>query len=394
MPHSSAITSRTWLLAAFAIGAALIVALTIGNGAGPPAANAADHLDAPDLTSPGGNGMLDINDVYAFQSRPGYTALIMTVNPATPAATQGQFASTIPRVGKDRKVRYTFHVDTNGNARPNINITVRFGKPNANGVQRMVMRRNGKVIARGKTSAFGKTRILSGRKGTQAFAGTVDHPFFLDLNGFINLTTPLDTDPSNDSDSFLGCTSARPDFFAGLNASAIVLEVRNSMLTGRRGDSNIAVWGTTKIGRKQIDRMGRPTINTLFLPANPVEADEASMKNRFNRSRPHRDRANFKPEVVDSLETLFSLNDAGGPLGGSDDPSDDAGQIDGLANTLLPDLTIDVSNPAGFLNGRGLGDDVIDAELALVTEGLFGTDCVDANDVPFRTSFPWVAAPH
>ena len=43
-------------------------------------ARAADHLDAPILV---GNGQLDINDVYAFQSpsNADNTVLIMTVNP-------------------------------------------------------------------------------------------------------------------------------------------------------------------------------------------------------------------------------------------------------------------------------------------------------------------------
>jgi hypothetical protein len=62
---------------------------------------------------------------------------------------------------------------------------------------------------------------------------------------------------------------------------------------------------------------------------------------------------------------------------------------------LLPDiLTIDVASPAGFLNGRKPADDVIDAELGLITEGFVTTDCVGSNDKAFPSTFPYLAAPH
>lgn len=397
MPQSSAITPRALLLLAFAIGAALIVALTITKGAGPPPANAADHLDAPDLSPPGGDPRLDINDVFAFPStRDGYTTLIMTVNPATAAGEQGLFARKVPSIKKNAKARYAFRIDNDGDAKADVVIEARFGKANKKGTQRMLVTRNGRVLAAGRTSKFDQVRTVRGRMGTKAFGGTVEDPFFFDLNGFINLTAPLDDDPNNDGDSFLGCNAPRADFFAGLNVSAIVIEVKNSLLTGG-GDSTIGVWATTNVGRKQIDRMGLPAINTVFIPNNPLEPSgtEASQKNAYNKSRPHKDQQRFRGEVVDTLETLFSLNDTGGPLGLTDDPSDDAGQISGLADFLLPDiLPIDLDQPGAFPNGRALADDVIDTELGLITESTFDTDCVDANDVDFRKSFPYVAAPN
>jgi len=45
---------------------------------------------------------------------------------------------------------------------------------------------------------------------------------------------------------------------------------------------------------------------------------------------------------------------------------------------------------AGFPNGRGLADDVIDIELALVTNSQVASDCV-GNDSAFSTSFPYLA---
>ena len=91
-----------------------------------------------------------------------------------------------------------------------------------------------------------------------------------------------------------------------------------------------------------------------------------------------------------SGEEVMTVQD----LFGTDDPSDDAAQIQGLADILLPDiLTVDLSQETGFLNGRGLEDDVIDAELGLITEGLITTDCVD-NDSVFLDEFPYLGVPN
>ena len=223
------------------------------------------------------------------------------------------------------------------------------------------------------------------------FAGMRDDPFFFDLQGFLNITAPLDDDPSNDAQSFIGCSGqgSRPDFFAGTNVSSIVLEVPDRQLNG--DSTNIGFWAATTIGGEQNDRMGRPAIATVFIPNNPIPPDNAgdSQKSDFNHAQPKDDQANFRGEVVNTLQTLFSLNDGAG-----DDPSDDAGAINGLADILLPDLlTYDTSSSQGFLNGRKLADDVIDAELGLISEGLVTTDCVPANDVQFPSSFPYLAAP-
>ena len=70
-------------------------------------------------------------------------------------------------------------------------------------------------------------------------------------------------------------------------------------------------------------------------------------------------------------------------------------EVNGLANVLLPDtLTIKLGSTAGFLNGRKLSDDVINAEFSLVTKGNVTSDGVDANDKAFKTGFPYLASPH
>ncbi|MGZ4280572.1 MAG: DUF4331 family protein [Gaiellaceae bacterium] len=56
-------------------------------------------------------------------------------------------------------------------------------------------------------------------------------------------------------------------------------------------------------------------------------------------------------------------------------------------------LTFDTSSSAGFLNGRKLTDDVIDAELGLITNGAVPGDCV-ANDSTFLSGFPYLGSPN
>ncbi len=326
----------------------------------------ADHLDAPTTKK---DGRTDINDVYVFH--PGTsqnlnrTVLAMTVTPAA-----GAIRGTTFRQG----ARYEFLIDTNGNARPDITVRTQFTAPD-NGEQEYTVRwikgDDSRVIARGETGE------VESEDGVKSFAGLRDDPFFFDLNAF------------NAGAAFCqGPGGTGSDFFLGLNTSALVVEVPTGMI----GSGPVGVWGRTVVGGDQIERMGRPAILTVFIPPNPFEMGSTAVGNledQFNRTLPNRDQARWRSEVVNSLTLLHSLNDGSG-----DDPSDDAGKVQGLADILLPDiLTVDLSMETGFLNGRGLADDVIDAELGLITEGAVTTDCV-ANDSTFLPGFPYLGVPN
>ena len=416
MTAGGLVHKRTFVLAALVAGiGALVLAAFLVQQAGPRAAGAADHLDAPMATPPpGGDGIgTDLTDIYAFQSPANArrTVLIMNVNGLASAADIGNgpgpdrpFATKIPQVGGDAKVSYNFRIDSNGDAVPDATIQVRFGKPASDGSQDMeveLLRRGSddEIEVQGRSTGFDEPIVVNRGHGIISFAGRRDDPFFFDLVGFLNV---LDIGGR----SLVGCGGPNDhperDSFRGQNVSSIVIELPSRLLTGG-GDSNIGVWATTNVGNAQIDRMGRPAINTVFIPNNPFPPDLASgdtptkpsKKTTFNHGDPSTDVATWTDEVVDTLQTTFSLNDPASGLGGTDDPSDDAAKINGLAAVLLPDiLTVDVSNPAGFLNGRKPADDVIDAELGLVTEGFVTTDCVGSNDATFPTTFPYLAKPH
>src|SRR5207249_11240005 len=85
-------------------------------GVAPRLSGAADHLDAPFVKT---DGRIDINDVYAFQSpsNPANTVLIMTTNPVA-----GGLSPTSYRPGAD----YRFHIDGEGDARPDISYRLSF----------------------------------------------------------------------------------------------------------------------------------------------------------------------------------------------------------------------------------------------------------------------------
>lgn len=380
-----------------AVIAATVVAATALAAAvvqGPDAAVGADHVDAPGLTPPGGNFQLDIADVFAWRAAGGKTALALTVNGLSKPGAEPLFASGVPGVRSTKGVSYWLRIDNDGDAVSDVDLQVTFGKPNKKGVQRMTVRRNGKLLVSGlSTAPAAKTAKVNKRGAVKAYAGLRDDPFFFDLAGYLDILAAIDDDKTNDAKSFIGCTAPRTDFFKGLNVSAIVLELPSSLLTAK-GSTAIGVWGATSVGGKQVDRIGRPAINTVFIPNNPFPGEQKgqvpSKKNAYNRAQPKNDQAAFRSEVVNTLEVLFSLNDGAG-----DDKTDDATKIAGLADILLPDiLTFDTAKSDGFLNGRKLADDVIDAELGLITEGLVTTDCVSKNDRNFWPNFPYLATPH
>ena len=321
--------------------AVLVAALTL-TLLGTPFAlvNAADHGDAPGVRF---DTRLDINDVYAFQS-PADAAnvvFIMTVCPLAGTISPAEFAP---------KARYEFNIDTDGDADMDHGFRFTFGKRSAlTGTQKVTLKGFGAAKDRA-TGDTGSTVAIP--TGGSFRAALYDDPFFFDLVGF---RAGLQfSDPGS------------VDFFRGFNTMAIVLEVPRN----RFGTDNIGVWAATKRPR-QVDRMGRPAINTVLMPS--------ALKDAFNRGQPVNDRTDFGDAA---RATLMAL--------GNDAPTSAA-----LADALLPDiLTIDTSSAAGFLNGRRLDDDVIDAELALVSGGALTTDFVDANDLPFLPGFPYLAPPH
>ncbi len=315
---------------------------------------AADHLEAPTAAA---DGRLDITDLYAFQSPESAdsTVIVMAVNPLAGVNGGTTFKS---------RSKYEVLID-DGSAKPT-KVRVRFNKPKPNGKQVMKVFIDGEKVAKGRT---GTTHNLPG--GISATAGLYDDPFFFDLAAFNDQVKAAGGDRTF-------CDGSEADFLAGTNVNAIVFEIPNDTFAS----SNLAIWARTGSGGV-IDRVGRPAIATVLIPD--------GSEDDFNKTKPKKDLAKWGSDVKATLLALSGLDGT---------PYSDA-EAQGITEFLLPDvLTIDTSMPTGFPNGRGLADDVIDAELGIVTGGFFGgspvltSDCVPENDKPFRTSFPYLAKAH
>jgi hypothetical protein len=324
----------------------------------------ADHLDAPGLMSPGMDPRIDITDVYAFQKPgdPTKSILVLNVNPLAPTLAK-EFESG---------ALYEINVDTNGDAITDVAFRITF-TPKVVGMQKGKVRvatgsdaarlsASGDVIIDAAPVSFGSEALVTTAGPYRFFAGFRSDPFFFDLMGFLN-----------------GLHFTGSDFFIDKNVFGIALEVPNSALGP---NSQVGVWA--RCARRQtgtlvqIDRMGRPAINTVF--------NHGADKNTFNSITPDRDRAQFEGSFVSTLQALSSLP---GGLGTYDETTART-----IAEILLPDiLTYDYSSSAGFLNGRQLTDDVIDAELALVTNSAVTTDGVGPH-ADLLPAFPYVGNPH
>ncbi|WP_421763913.1 DUF4331 family protein [Ekhidna sp.] len=147
------------------------------------------------------------------------------------------------------------------------------------------------------------------------------------------------------------------------------------------------------------DQMGRPAINTVF-----NFFGSAEVKNGYNMTLPSEGSANATAfaGILDALQTYIGL-----------DPDQFENILgignDALAGVLAVDVLQSNKNSAtayGSLNGRALGDDVVDVTLILafsdqsaagannqVKDGLV-SDNVDSNDKSFSNSFPYLADPH
>jgi hypothetical protein len=136
----------------------------------------------------------------------------------------------------------------------------------------------------------------------------------------------------------------------------------------------------------QVERMGIPAINTALIPSN--------MKDAFNQGEPRNDVANFRSTAENTITALRAAVDPvlgpqdGGPLGNLTPAQ--------VAGALIPDVvTIDFSQSVQFPNGRRLEDDIIDIALGVVLNrggGAGISDAINANDKPFLSTFPYLAA--
>jgi hypothetical protein len=333
---------------------------------------------------------LDSNYVFVFNNAAKTSTLFaMTSNPAVNVPTVDAMANF------GTNVRYVINVDRTGDAIQDLAFVWRFGSVGLNGQHYTVWRyagANARSLAHGVqigSGWTGRTGIGTATGTAKVFAGVRADPFFFDLLGFLGTVLGV-------GNSQLGnCGSANCDFFAPLNTNAMVLEVPNASI----GATNIGVWGTTSYWNGsawiKADQMGRPAINTVFNNkyVSGCLTCTGPQKDLFNTTPPSQQNSSSRPFHGNIVGTLENIN---GIL--ADGCADyDATTANAIANFLLPDvLTYKVGSKADgtIFHGRALSDDVIDAELAVTTNGCVTSDNSDASGHTYLSSFPYLGVPN
>lgn len=273
----------------------------------------------------------------------------------------------------------------------------------------------------------------------KVFAGQADDPFFVDLGAIFDLGTLRPLANLHTIPPIASGAETAYDYVKGFNVNAIVLQVPISAVTRSANEPIIGVWATTLAprvlvstpGRRQatggftqVSRLGTPLVNEVVIPL--------ALKDAFNGLDPTQDfplfnsnmtfqNAILDPELSTLYELLYRIPKA--PTPRNDIVAAALTGLDGLnkpANVVPAEmLRINLSTPVtaspdrlgalaadnqGFPNGRRLADDVTDILLRVFAGVLIPgmnvsprnllTDGIDANDKPFRSTFPYLALAH
>jgi Domain of unknown function (DUF4331) len=429
-------------LALVLLGAAAVAALCAGlalRGGGPSAAKASSHREAPLISE---DPSADNTDTYAFRSpdRPDTVTIIANYIPGEDPAAGPNWYTFSP------SARYVLYADKNGDGRPDI--TWRFVFKNQQPVAFLqntqqtytvtrIEGKSSKVVGSGLLTppdnigprstpnyhALATAGIHDLNDGSKVFAGQRDDGFFGDIGAAFDLVAIR---------SGTGASGGGKDFFAGYAVHAISLQVPLSQLDNG-GNHIVGIWSaadrpkvTVKLkGKKlrratnwsQVSRLGNPLINELLIPT--------QLKDKWNAVGPDKDKQfeqYYSSPILAKL--LNQLYPQFGPFKETDRTDLVAVLLTGLktpnlnftGDTLADEIRLNLAiaptapvgkgnrlgvlggDLAGYPNGRRLEDDVIDISERAVGGVLIGHslplgDGVDANDVPYQTTFPYQADP-
>jgi hypothetical protein len=313
-------------------------------------APAADHRDGPIFVSTAANGQQDLNDIYVFRSPANANNTVFVF-------TQQPFPGVLTPPTYDPGTIFDIKIDTTGDAVEDLTLRTTFGPPDANGVQDVTMRALPStkfpptgIVARGKT---GTNIPVTG--GGMFRAAVQDDPFFFDAGAFSTFasTGAGFPRPAGQAHNFFGPNG---------NTLAIVLEIPSVRIAPN--NTIIGVFITSTKNNVQLDRMGRPAINTALIPPVPRNSlARGERRNAFNAGLPRNDVRDFRADMKSILTGVYG---------------ETSGTADIVTSLLLPDLLkFQIGNPNGFGtvlpgtilgNGRRLSDDVIDTELFVITD--------------------------
>jgi hypothetical protein len=266
-------------------------------------ARASDHLDSPSTVA---NPQADIADVYAWTSPNDHRLnLVMTVLGHT-------FSD---------KVEYVLHIDSGkrfGHTTASVSVACRFSA--AKSVD---------CNLGDEDSVSGDPTETAGIPGRnhlfQVYAGLRDDPFYNNIKGLLSAyKTAGDAIKSGAQVDVAGCAhfnaataksilaqmshtdgGRAQNLLYNWTVSAIVVSVDLNVVS--RGGELLAVWGSTAIGGKQLDRMARPFVANTLLGKEPFAPDDESglRRQQFNESS-----SSNAAEFVADLQRSLAFQDA------------------------------------------------------------------------------------
>ncbi|MGZ4441001.1 MAG: DUF4331 domain-containing protein [Gaiellaceae bacterium] len=420
------------LAAALAV-AALAAAFAV-RGAGPKAASASSHREAPLVSQ---DPTADNTDLYAFVSpdKPDTATIISNWIPFEDPAGGPMWYRFDP------SARYDIYVDRNGDGKPDVSYYLRFRNlapvaflANTQQTYTVTKVEGGKstVVGSGLMTppdnigprstpdyhSLAAQQVHQLSDGTTVFAGQREDPFFGDIGAIFDLVAIREG---------TGATGGGRDAIAGYAVHSIALQIPKSQLDNGTNHT-IGVWtatdrqkvtvkeGQAHAGWVQVSRLGNPLINEVLIPT--------EQKDYWNSQPPARDKQFEKYYSTSILAGLLNkLYPQFGPF--KETGRDDLVQVllTGLktpalnftGSTPADELRLNLSIPptaadkasrlgvlggdlAGFPNGRRLGDDVIDIAERVVGGALIGHslplgDGVDSAATPNMSSFPYAPDP-
>ena len=193
-------------------------------------AQAADHADAPSSTK---DPAADITDVFIFHEAGRLVgAICFGGTPAPNKRVDG------PTGMFDPDVLFLYNIDTNGDAKPEYEIQIRFGK-NSKGEPGMQLEN---VPGAGAVRFSGPVeKVFTSPSGLRGYAGLRDDPFFFDFQGFRATIGSFNSTDKPKGGLFFDSTR---DSFTRRNLTAIVFEMDASQIVVPAGGL-IRVWATT-----------------------------------------------------------------------------------------------------------------------------------------------------
>lgn len=360
---------------------------------------ASDHVDSPANADDRGT---DLADEYLFLDPNDNTRVVMLMT-WSGFIVPGENAN-LGIFTEEGNARFTFDVENTGDAVPDLSYRVTFGKkPGPAGPQTATIELpDGRsftapttVVSNTADTAPAPTITTDPISGVSFFAGIADDPFFFDIPAFGRFVASVRAGAPNPA-----VFERARDSFAGYNVLSMALSVPAASLRGSNGNiiglsessqrrivqllgANGRLTGSGKY--VNVDRQGNPGINTVLVPF--------ARKTEYNSSNTVQDAAGrFAADIVATLQSLGTN-------------ATNIGILADVAVTKGDILRLDTSKAntgpgggnnagSGFPNGRRLGDDVIDTVLFFVANQNVLKDNVNANDVAFRDTFPFVAPPH